>query len=584
MEVGEKPDMPGISGEHHSQVIETLDKLYEFEHEPVSEDKLQPAKYFAGLFAGEHVAATEFVIGTTFVAWGVSAKDVFVGLLLGNTMAVLMWALICTPIAVQTRLTLYWYLRKIAGPVTTAIYNFLNAVLFAILCGCMITVASSAVRIPFNIPAQVHWYPQDLRFVLVVICVGAVVVTLAILGFKKLAQFATVCSPWLLMMFFAGAVATLPGLAKSVGIEIKSFGDFWTVANKVIWTGSTPTGNPPMTFWQVAAFAWVCNVPFHVCLSDMALLRYAKKTSYGLFSILGMFLGHYLAWICAGVMAAAASVFVGTSILNLDSGGVAMQALGICGIIAVIIAGWTTANPTLYRVGLGFQAIAGNLPRWLVTLLAGIATVIIACFPFVFTGLLQFVGYFGLLLMPVGAIVFTEHWIFPLIGFTRYWVSYKKLTVSWPAVATWAIGVAVALLLERTGILHLFYLLVPIWILSMALYIIFASMAGAREKFDEPLKEQTAADIASQQPVTQEGSSALAGENATAAPDIVLLLSRIAAVGSLLACLALPLWVYFSKPENYERNFAAFKTILIWPTVIYFISGTIWAVKRNKEK
>jgi len=583
MEVQENPDISGISGEHHGRVIETLDKLYEFEHEPVSADKLQPAKYFAGLFAGEHVAATEFVIGTTFVAWGVSAKDVFVGLLLGNTMAVLMWALITAPIAVQTRLTLYWYLRKIAGPATTAIYNFLNAVLFTVLCGCMITVASSAVRIPFNIPAQVHWYPQDLRFVLVVICVGAVAVTLAILGFKKLAQFATVCSPWLLLMFFAGAVATLPGLAKSVGIEkIKSLADFWTVANKVIWTGSTPTGNPPMTFWQVAAFAWVCNVPFHAGLSDMALLRYAKKTSYGLFSILGMFLGHYLAWICAGVMAAAASVLVGKSILELDSGGVAMQALGISGIIAVIIAGWTTANPTLYRVGLGFQAVAGNLPRWLVTLLAGIATVIIACFPFVFTGLLQFVGYFGLLLMPVGAIVVTEHWVFPLIGFTRYWASYKKLTVSWPAVATWAIGVAVALFLERTGILHLFYLLVPIWVLSMALYIIFASMAGAREKFDGPLEDQTDADIISQQPAPQEVSSALAGENAS--PDIVLLLSRIAAVGSLIACLVLPVWVYFSASDNYEQNFETFKTILIWPTLIYFISGTIWAVKRNKAK
>ena len=192
-----------------SSTLQALDKLYEFEQAPVSEDRLQPGRYFAGLFAGEHVAGTEFVIGAMFVSWGVNAYDIFIGLLLGNLLAVLTWTFVCTPIAIKTRLTLYWYLRKIGGPVTTAIYNLLNAVLFCILAGGMITVSASAVRIPFHIPAQVKWYPEDIRFILVVLAVGSVVVTLAILGFKKLSQFATVCSPWLLLMFFAGAVALL---------------------------------------------------------------------------------------------------------------------------------------------------------------------------------------------------------------------------------------------------------------------------------------------------------------------------------------------------------------------------------------
>jgi hypothetical protein len=49
-------------------LIERVDKLYEFEREPVSEDKLERAKHFAAVFAGEHVAGTEFVIGAAFVA------------------------------------------------------------------------------------------------------------------------------------------------------------------------------------------------------------------------------------------------------------------------------------------------------------------------------------------------------------------------------------------------------------------------------------------------------------------------------------------------------------------------------------
>ena len=38
-----------------------------------------------------------------------------------------------------------------------------------------------------------------------------------------------------------------------------------------------------------------------------------------------------------------------------DSGSVAFTALGAMGALTVLIAGWTTANPTLYRAGLALQ-------------------------------------------------------------------------------------------------------------------------------------------------------------------------------------------------------------------------------------
>ncbi len=441
-------------------------------------------------YAGEHVAGTEFVIGALFVSWGATAKDIFIGLLLGNLMAVLTWAFVCSPIAVQTRLTLYWYLRRIAGPVTTTIYNILNAILFCILAGCMITVSASAIRIPFGIPEQTRWYPDDFRFVLIVLVVGAVVVTLAILGFKRLAQFAEVCSPWMILMFVVGAVVMLPGLAeKCAGTPNRQLQDFWEISNKSIWTGVRPDGGAPIGLWHIAAFAWICNLAMHMGLADMALLRYAKKASYGFYSAFGMYLGHYLAWVCAGIMGAAAALVVGKSISDMDAGGVAWQALGFAGIIAVILAGWTTSNPTLYRAGLAFQAITPGWPRWLVTLITGVITTIIACFPFVFTKLLNFVGIYGLLLMPVGVIVFVEHWIFPKIGLTRYWAARKKLIFNWPALSSWFIAIAAALFLERTGRLHLFFLFIPTWLLTAVLYTLFSAVAGAREQLPELVEQ-----------------------------------------------------------------------------------------------
>jgi cytosine permease len=564
-----------MDSQHKSKAIEALDKLYEFEQEPVSPDNLQPGRYFAASYGGEHIAGTEFVIGALFVAWGATASNIFWGLLIGNLMAVLTWTFVCAPIAVQTRLTLYWYLRRIAGPVTTTIYNVLNAVLFCILAGCMITVSASAVRIPFGIPEQTKWYPQDFRFVVVAILVGAVVVTLAILGFKRLAQFAEVCVPWMFLMFVAGAIVMLPGLAQKVlGHPIGSIADFWELANKSIWTGVRPDGKPPIGFWHVAAFAWICNLAMHGGLSDMALLRYARKASYGLYSAFGMYLGHYLAWVCAGIMGAAAAIVVGKTISQMDAGGVAWQALGASGIIAVVLAGWTTSNPTLYRAGLAFQAVTPGWPRWLVTLVAGIVTTIMACFPFVFVYLLNFVALYGLLLMPVGAIVFVEHWIFPKIGLTQYWAARKNLVFSWPALFSWGIAIAVAMALRMTGTMHEFFVFLPTWFLTAILYTVFAAMAGAREHLP----------VLVLQPVGKAARAPGGQKPAVKKTNTAARVWGIVALGSLIVCLVLSIRVYVSGGEQYQQNMATFKSILIWPTLIHFIAGTIWAAKKDKAE
>jgi NCS1 family nucleobase:cation symporter-1 len=557
------------------QLTSRVDFLYEFEREPVSKDKLQPGRHFATLFAGEHIAGTEFVIGALFVSWGAGPIDIFFGLLIGNLLAVLTWTFICAPIAIRTRLTLYWYLRKIAGPVATVIYNIFNAVLFCILAGCMITVSASAVRVPFGISAQTNWYPTDIRFIFVVLGVGAVVVVLAILGFNKLAQFATVCSPWLFLMFLCGALAVLPALANMSGLgEIKNLKDFWILAKNSIWTGIPPIGKERIAFTQVAAFAWICNLAMHAGLSDMAIFRYAKKRSYGLYSAFGMFFGHYLAWIFAGIMGAAAAMSARTVISSLDSGAVAIHALGLSGAVAVIIAGWTTSNPTLYRAGLAFQAVSPGWPRWLVTLIAGMLTTIIACSPFVFTRLLDFVSYYGLLLMPVGAIVFVEHWIFPRIGLTQYWVEKKKLKVSWPALLSWAAAIITAIILQRTNTLHLFFLFLPTWFLTAILYTVLSLFWGARDKFaaDNEITTQTSHSPSHDQKQSVEKNKYFA------------LISGLLAIFFLLVCLGLSLWVFSGGTEFYEIRFKVFKSHLIWPSLLYFICAVLWISKISKRE
>jgi len=561
-----------------SGIMARLDKLNEFERQPVTPDKLQSGQHFAGVFAGEHVAATEFVIGALFVSKGAHTYDVIVGLIFGNLLAVLSWALICAPIAVETRLTLYWYLRKIGGPVMTVIYNILNALMYCILAGAMITVSASAVRLPFGIADQVKWYPTDIRFVFIVLVVGAVVVTLAIWGFKKLAQFAVVCSPWMFLMFITGALVLIPAIVASMPkVEcIRSFSDFWKMANAKIWPGPQPGQTDSLGFLHIASFAWICNLAMHVGLSDMALFRYAKRASYGFYSAFGMFLGHYLAWICAGIMGAGAAIVLNTRLTQLDSGSVAYTALGAVGALAVVIAGWTTANPTIYRAGLALQVVTPNWPRWFVTLVAGVITTVVACSPFVFTKLLDFVGIYGLLLMPVGAIVFVEYWIFPRIGLARYWVWRKRKLINWPAMIAWWVTIIVSFYATFiTKSIHLFFLIIPVWLATAILYLILSYLFGAGKKLPD-LPDETGAAETITEGAKEKGKPV---KKSTA-----YYISGLIALASLVVCLGMAVWVSVSAADVYNDRLDFVKAALKYITLIYFISGTTWIFFREKGK
>lgn len=552
--------------------------VQEFEREPVSPERLEPARHFAASYAGEHVAGTEFVIGALFVAWGVGTVDILTGLVIGNLLAVLTWTFICAPIAVDTRLTLYAYIEKIAGPGTVKLYSVVNGVLFCVLAGAMITVSASAIRILFNLPPQVNWYPTNIGFVAVALVVGAVVVVIAIKGFKRVAQFAEVCAPWMILMFFAGALATLPMLVSATpGIDrIGSFSDFVSVGDTHIWrdTGSE------LGMWHVAAFAWVCNLAMHGGLSDMTILRFARKYQYGYFSALGMFVGHFLAWICAGIMGAGAALMMQTSIAELDAGGVAYQALGATGIIAVIIAGWTTSNPTIYRAGLAFQSINPNWSRVKVTAVAGVATTVIACFPFVFTKLMDFVGLMGLIIAPLGAVLVTEHWVFPRIGKTRYWAKYRQINTNMAAVVAWLASLLIAFILNRLG-LHLFFLLIPTWFSAMIIYTVLASMLGANSTYAEQAGQELQKE-SERKEREQRYLEELRARNADQAVAGTTASGRNwwfwAALASLLCCLLLAV-LTFTQSLSLEQMTG----LMIWPTLAYFVTATRSAIVRERQ-
>ncbi|WP_238934919.1 hypothetical protein [Aurantibacter crassamenti] len=409
------------------------------------------------------------------------------------------------------------------------------------------------------------------------------VVSIALYGFNAVSEFSGICAPWLFVMFTSGAMVLLPALSLDVLDKTLPAGwsDFMTLGNQSIWTGINSDGEPGIGLVEVIGFGWAANTITHFGLIDMALLRFAKKKSYGYATSTGMMFGHYVAWIAAGIMGAGAAVILGKSIVELDPGDVAYYALGWSGFVIVIVAGWTTAITNLYRAGLAAQAIFFNNSRKKTTIVVGIVTIAIACFPFVFSQILPLLTYAGLLVVPVGAIVFTEHQIFPRIGYTRYWSSYKKLTFSLPAVAAWGLGLVFGFGLNFLDVISFYYLFIPTWFFTIAVYTVLAGKYGAKETFAEEVQEEE---------LRNEAIERFQEEQATAEPAHVKDTSvlskglKFVAILALVATLVLASNVMFGSATeaNYIENRKLFYTYAFICTIIYFVLA-YWALKRGKR-
>lgn len=436
-----------------------LDSIDEFEREPVPEEKRKGWRGFLGMYAGEHTAGTEFVIGALFVAHGVTAGDLILGLIAGNLLAVLSWAFLCAPVAVRTRLTLYRQMQLICGDRLANLYNIVNAVMFCFLAGAMITVAATAVGLPFDIvlPGLGDWLPTGADWVLIVFLVGGVITAVAIAGYEYVARFANISFPWMFLVFVAAAVAVLPGLG------VHSPSDFWQVAGERIWTGEPLAGQSRFTFWHVLFFAWFANMAMHIGMSDMSILRYARSWKMGFASAAGMFFGHFIAWIASGILMAAAAGAVAPGVIAYNSAGVA-------GAICVVIAGWTTANPTIYRAGLAFQSVTPGWKRWKVTLATGALTTVIACFPALVMNLLDFVALYGLVLMPMGAVIFLDVLFFEKWGLRTNYAAATGLRFNMAAGLTWFLTLGFCLAINLYAGVEIFFLGLPGWFVAVLLY------------------------------------------------------------------------------------------------------------------
>lgn len=446
----------------------------EFEREPVPQSKLKGWKSFLGMYAGEHAAGTEFTIGPLFLTAGVSAFDLIVGLLIGNLLAVLSWRFLTARIAVENRLTLYYQMEKICGKKLVIGYNLANGILFCFLAGAMITVSATAVGIPFDMemPKLTDTTPNGMTYIIIVLIVGAVISLVASKGYDMVSRAANWMAPLIVLAFLACGIVAIDQLG------VKSLSDFWNIWGQ----GSEPfPGQLKYTFWHVVIWSWFANAAMHIGMSDLSVFRFAKKASSGWTTAAGMYVGHYMAWIAAALLYAvylkspeAQAFLSGGEAPPVAPGPLAYNAIGIFGIIAVVLAGWTTANPTIYRAGLAFQAIMPKTSTFWVTIIAGTIATIAGLFPAFAMKLLDFVALYGFILAPFGAIIVFEHFFYKQAGIIKNYAEIANIKFNMAVLYAWAISFGLFYFISIRFDVFLSFVTLPAWLLCGALFLVLS--------------------------------------------------------------------------------------------------------------
>jgi purine-cytosine permease-like protein len=150
---------------------------------------------------------------------------------------------------------------------------------------------------------------------------------------------------------------------------------------------------------------------------------------------------------------------------------------GWAGIVLVLVAGWTTANPIIYRAGLAFQSLHPKWSRFNVTLAAGVVASVVGVFPGLCSKFLDVAALYGLLLCPMGAVIFADHYFMRRCGLLDFYAERAGRRSWWPPLAAWGLALAACVVMNKIFNVQIFFLGLPAWVAAGVLYLVMSKVA-----------------------------------------------------------------------------------------------------------
>jgi len=168
---------------------------------------------------------------------------------------------------------------------------------------------------------------------------------------------------------------------------------------------------------------------------------------------------------------------------------------------------------------------------------------------------------------PIGAIIFAEHYLFSRMGLTRYWSLGRGNKLNMPAAITWASSALLAYILGTVFGIHIFFLFIPTWIAALILYPLLSSFMGAKAFQSDQLTQIESVETARKQS-EEEAMRNFISKAKDKRPIFETGLLAIAAI-ALVVCF----YLGFKASGDMSAS-RQFKSVIVWPTVIYFIAAT----------
>jgi purine-cytosine permease-like protein len=91
------------------------------------------------------------------------------------------------------------------------------------------------------------------------------------------------------------------------------------------------------------------------------------------------------------------------------------------------------------------------------------------------------VALYGLVLMPMGAVIFVDFWLARKFGFRSQYAEASGVGINWAAGLAWLVTLGTCLAIVWSGTAQIYFVGLPGWFLAAALYIVFSRLYQRKE-------------------------------------------------------------------------------------------------------
>ena len=114
-----------------------------------------------------------------------------------------------------------------------------------------------------------------------------------------------------------------------------------------------------------------------------------------------------------------------------------------------------------------------------VTLITGLIATLAGMFPYLAMKLLGFVAIYGMILMPMGAIIFVDFWLMKKLGLQSSYAALSGKSFNWAAGVAWFATMGTCVLLVKYAGVQIFFVSLPGWFVA-AFHIVISKVYQKR--------------------------------------------------------------------------------------------------------